>query len=179
MSIEIVFETHALSEDNERGIATGWLPGRLCARGRTNAAEMGRRRRDDGVAAVFTSDLRRAAETASIAFGDTDIPILYDWRLRECDFGARNGSPADAVRLDRFDYCDRPYPGGESHSQAIERVAGVLADLPTRWAERRVMLIGHLATYRALEHVINGLTVEELVGADFEWRAEGWEYRLG
>jgi broad specificity phosphatase PhoE len=43
MSIEIVFETHALSEDNERGIATGWLPGRLSERGRANAAEAGRR----------------------------------------------------------------------------------------------------------------------------------------
>jgi len=31
MPIEIVFETHCLSEDNERGIATGWLPGRLSA----------------------------------------------------------------------------------------------------------------------------------------------------
>ena len=69
---------------------------------------MGRRRRDDGIAAVFTSDLRRAAETAEIAFGDTDIPILYDWRLRECDFGTRNGSPAAEVKHDRLDYCDRP-----------------------------------------------------------------------
>lgn len=25
MSIEIVFETHSLTEDNEIGIATGWL----------------------------------------------------------------------------------------------------------------------------------------------------------
>jgi broad specificity phosphatase PhoE len=65
MSIEIVFETHSLSEDNERGIATGWLPWPP-ARGRDNAAEMGRRRRDDGIGAVFTSDLRRAAETAEI-----------------------------------------------------------------------------------------------------------------
>ena len=179
MSIQIVFETHALSEDNERGIATGWLPGRLAARGRVNAAEMGRRRRDDGIATVFTSDLHRAAQTAEIAFGDTDIPILYDWRLRECDFGTRNGSPAAEVGRDRSDYCDRPYPGGESHSQAIAQVAGFLADLPTRWAEQRVMLIGHLATYRALEHVTNGLTVQDLVGAVFQWRAEGWEYRLG
>ena len=179
MSIEVVFETHALSEDNERGIATGWLPGRLSERGRVNAAEMGRRRREDGIVAVFTSDLRRAAETAEIAFGGTGIPVLIDWRLRECDSGARNRSPAAEVRRDRLDYCDRPYPDGESHQQAIARVAGVLADLPTRWAGRRVMLIGHLATYRALEHVINGLTVRELVAAEFEWRAEGWEYRLG
>jgi broad specificity phosphatase PhoE len=179
MQIEVVFETHALTEDNERGVATGWLPGRLCARGRANAVEMGRRRRNDGIAAVFTSDLRRAAETAEIAFGDTDIPILYDWRLRECDFGTRNGSSATEVKKDRLDYCDRPYPGGESHAQAIARVARSLADLPTRWAGRRVMLIGHLATYRALEHVTTGLTVRELVLADFVWRADGWEYRLG
>jgi len=178
MPIEIVFETHALSEDNERGIATGWLPGRLSERGRANAAEMGRRRREDGIAAVFTSDLRRAAETAEIAFGGTDIPILRDWRLRECDFGARNGSPAADVKRDRLDFCEHPYPGGESHRQAIERAARLLADLPTRWAGRRVMLIGHLATYRALEHVINGSTVRELLEADFAWRPEGWEYRL-
>jgi 2,3-bisphosphoglycerate-dependent phosphoglycerate mutase len=46
-----------------------------------------RRRCNDGIGAVFTSDLRRAAQTAEIAFGETDVPILYDWRLRECDFG--------------------------------------------------------------------------------------------
>ena len=179
MSIEIVFETHALSEDNERGIATGWLPGRLCARGRANAGEMGRRRREDGIAAVFTSDLRRAAETAEIAFGHTDIPILYDWRLRECDFGTLNGSPAAQLRAGRVKYIDQPYPGGESHRQAVRRVAGLLADLPSRWDQQRVMLIGHLATYRALEHVINGVTLEDIVAADFTWRPEGWEYRLG
>ncbi|GAA2645608.1 hypothetical protein GCM10010399_94240 [Dactylosporangium fulvum] len=49
----------------------------------------------------------------------------------------------------------------ESHGQAIQRVAGFLADLPTRWA-------GHRTTCRALEQVINGLTVRELVAA--EWR---------
>jgi broad specificity phosphatase PhoE len=179
MSIEIVFETHALSEDNEHGVATGWLPGHLSERGRANAADMGRRRRDDGIAAVFSSDLRRAAETAEIAFGDSDIPILYDWRLRECDFGTRNGSPAADVKRDRLEYCDRPYPGGESHDEAIARVARCLADLPTRWAGRRVMVIGHLATYRALEHWTTGRAVRELVAASFEWQAEGWEYRLG
>jgi len=178
MPIEIVFETHALSEDNERGIATGWLPGRLGERGRANAAEMGRRRRDDGIAAVFASDLRRAAQTAQIAFGGTDIPILFDWRLRECDLGGFNGAPAAEVLRHRLEFCDRPFPGGESHTQAIARVVGFLADLPSRWAGRRVMLIGHLATYRGLEHAINGRTVQELVEAEFEWRAGGWEYRL-
>ncbi len=178
MSVEIVFETHALTEDNERGIATGWLPGRLSLRGRQLAANMGRRRRDDGLAAVFSSDLRRSAETAEIAFAGSDVPILHDWRLRECDFGARNGSPVAEIRRDRHEYIDRPYPGGESHRQASRRAAGILDDLPIRWSGRRVMLIGHMATYRALEHVINHVSLEDLVATEFEWRESGWEYRL-
>jgi 2,3-bisphosphoglycerate-dependent phosphoglycerate mutase len=100
MSIEIVSETHALSEDNERGVATGWLPGRLSAQGRANAAKMGRRRRDNGIAAVFTSDLRRCSETAEIAFADSGIPILYDWRwcrvrshLAACSASCQSGRP--------------------------------------------------------------------------------------
>jgi broad specificity phosphatase PhoE len=178
MSIEIVFETHALSEDNERGIATGWHPGRLSAQGRDDAIATGQRRRADGLAAVFSSDLRRSMETAEWAFGDSGIPILYGWRLRECDFGELNSTSAAAIHRDRLDHLDRPYPGGESHRQAVHRVTGAIADLPTRWNGQRVMLIGHLATYRALEHVVNGVPVEELMAAEFSWRAHGWEYHL-
>ena len=179
MPIEVVFETHALTEDNERGIATGWLPGRLSERGRANAADLGRRRRDDGIAAVFSSDLRRSVETAEIAFGGSSIPILYDWRLRECDFGTRNGTSAADIKTDRLDFIDHPYPHGESHTEAITRVAGLLADLPTRWSGQRIMLIGHLATYRALEQATTGRAVRALVADTFEWQPQGWEYRLG
>ena len=41
------------------------------------------------------------------------------------------------------------------------------------------MVIGHLATYRALEHVTTGRTVQDLVADTVEWQAHGWEYRLG
>ena len=179
MSIEVVYQTHSLSEDNERGIATGWLPGRLSARGREDAARMGLRRRGDPISAVFSSDLHRAAETAQIAFGDTDIPILYDWRLRECDFGRRNGTPVGEIEKDRAQHIDLPYPGGESLRQAVLRVTGLLTDLPTRWAGQRVLIIGHMATYRALEQMANNATLEELVATTFIWREDGWEYVLG
>src|SRR5262245_17997040 len=98
MAVEIVFETHALTEDNENGVATGWLPGRLSARGRENAMAMGRRRREDGIAAVFCSDLRRSVETAELAFGATGLPLFLDWRLRECDFGELNGAPGERLK---------------------------------------------------------------------------------
>jgi 2,3-bisphosphoglycerate-dependent phosphoglycerate mutase len=178
MATDIVFETHAWSTDNDRGVATGWLPGRLSDRGRALAAELGERRRDDGITTVFTSDLRRAVETAEIAFAATDLPILHDWRLRECDYGAGNGAPAAVVHERRAEHLDRPYPGGESWRQAVRRVGGFLADLPGGWDGTRVLVIGHVATRWAFDHLIDGVPLEELIAADFAWR-EGWAYRLG
>jgi alpha-ribazole phosphatase/probable phosphoglycerate mutase len=173
----IVYETHSVTEDNERGIATGWLPGRLSARGRELAAELGQRRRHDGLAAVFSSDLARAAETASVAFGGSPIPVLLDWRLRECDYGRRNGTAAADLLARRGDHLDDPYPGGESWRQAVTRVGRFLGDLPLRWSGQRVLVIGHVATRWALDHLIGGIPLEDLVEADFSWQ-EGWEYLL-
>ncbi|MFF5077178.1 histidine phosphatase family protein [Actinoplanes sp. NPDC000266] len=175
MSTEIVFETHSWSEDNDRGIATGWFPGRLSPKGRELAAELGARRHDDGIAAVFTSDLRRAAETAEIAFAGTTIPILHDWRLRECDYGTLNGAPA--ATLNKRAHIDVPFPEGESWRQAVHRAGRFLTDIPTRWSGTRILVIGHVATRWALDHLIDGVPLEELATADFHWR-EGWEYQI-
>ena len=41
MPVELVYETHATTVDNEQGIATGWLPGRLSARGRAEPQSWG------------------------------------------------------------------------------------------------------------------------------------------
>ncbi len=177
MGTTIVFETHSLTEDNERGVATGWRPGTLSLKGRELAKELGARRNDDGLSAIFTSDLARAAETTSIAFVSTDLPVLQDWRLRECDYGELNGAPDNQVHDDRRRWLDVPYPGGESWRQAVTRVAGFLTDVPTRWDGERILVIGHVATRFALDHYLGGAPLEELVDTDFEWQA-GWEYRL-
>ena len=177
MAIEVVFETHSLTEDNEAGRATGWLPGRLSAQGRDLARQLGERRNGDGIGAVFSSDLARAAETAAIAFGQGAIPVFYDWRQRECDYGQRNGMPAAELHAERRDHLDLPYPGGESWRQAAARVGRFLGDLPLRWSGQRVLVIGHVATRWGLDHFIDGIPLEQLAGEDFAWR-EGWEYRL-
>ena len=78
--VELVYETHSTTTDNERGIATGWLGGRLSDEGRRQAAALGRRRRDDGIAAAFVSDLARAQETADIALAGSGIPRFQDAR---------------------------------------------------------------------------------------------------
>ena len=177
VAIELVFETHSTTEDNEQGRATGWRPGRLSQQGWVQARQLGHRRTSDGLTAVFSSDLARAAETATAAFGESAIPVLYDWRLRECDYGQCNGMPAAELHAGRLEHLDSPYPGGESWRQAVARVGRFLGDLPLRWNGQRVLVIGHVATRWGLDHLIDGVPLEDLAEADFAWK-QGWEYRI-
>lgn len=177
MSVEVVFETHSLSVDNERGIATGWLPGSLSETGQRLARELGERRRADDIDVVFTSDLHRAVETAQIAFLGVAIRIYPDARLRECNYGAMNGMPASRLAAERPLRIDRPFPGGESWRQAVGRVGVFLEELAEIHDGDRVLLIGHVATRWALDHFVNRTPLEELVNGQFDWR-EGWTYTL-
>jgi broad specificity phosphatase PhoE len=175
MAVRITFETHSTTTDNEAGLATVWLPGELSSAGRDQAIRLGDRRRNDAVDAVFTSDLARAIETATLAFQPTPIPVLHDWQLGECDYGELNGAPRSLVIDPLVEYLSTPHPGGESWTQAIERVGGVLHDLTTRWDGRHIVVIGHVATRWGLDHFINGRPLEDLVIEQFSWQ-DGWEY---
>jgi broad specificity phosphatase PhoE len=177
VSVDVIFETHALTTDNERGIATGWLDGRLSETGRRQAQELGRRRAREGLAAVYTSDLGRAVETATIAFGATGIPVHRDARLRECDYGDLNGAAVASIDCERLRRVDEPFPHGESYRQAVARVGAFLDELAVGQDGTRVLLIGHAATRWALDHLLHAEPLEELVSRPFDWQ-EGWVYTL-
>jgi alpha-ribazole phosphatase/probable phosphoglycerate mutase len=172
-----VYETHAITTDNEAGIATGWLPGTLSARGRETAAELGARRRDDGIAAVYVSDLARAVDTARIAFEGSGIPIHQDPRLRECDYGRLNGAPVVELAPQRAHHVNEPWPDGESYRQVVERTASLLADLSRDWDGARLVLVAHSANRWALQHLLLGRDLPELVSIEFDWQP-GWEFLL-
>jgi broad specificity phosphatase PhoE len=175
--IELVYETHSTSVDNERGIATGGLDGELSETGRAQARELGERRRDDGLSAVYVSDLGRAVETAEIAFAGSHVPAHQDARLRECDYGELNGVPVDRIEAVRLDHLDQPFPGGESYRSVVERTRSFLAELVEAHDGEHVLLIAHRANFCALEHLLRGTSLAEVVGAPFVWRP-GWTYVL-
>jgi alpha-ribazole phosphatase/probable phosphoglycerate mutase len=177
MSVEIVYETHSLTTDNEAGIATGWLPGRLSAHGSRLAAELGARRREDNFAAVFVSDLRRAVETAEIAFAGSTVPVLQDARLRECNYGSLNGMPVARLAAARLAHIDTPFPEGQSYRQVVAQMADFLRDLARRRDGNRVLLISHSVNKWSLDCLLGGKRLEDLVCAPFEWQ-DGWRYTL-
>ncbi len=175
MAVELVYETHSTTEDNEAGIATGWLPGRLSETGRRNAAELGERRR--GARVVYTSDLARAVETAEIAFGGTGTEIRQDARLREVDYGDWNGAPVETIAAERRTRIDEPFPAGQSYRDVVEQTRSFLADVRRDHDGERIVVVAHSANRWALQHLLEGTPLEELVDAPFAWQ-EGWLFRL-
>jgi len=175
MGMTVVYETHTTTTDNERRIATGWLPGSLSEAGWREAHELGERRRNDHIAAVFSSDLRRAVETAEIAFSETKIPIHQDARLRECNYGAMNGMPVARFAGKRLGHIVTPFPDGESYRDVVERTRSFLGDINPGYEDKRIVVIGHSANRWSLEHLVNGTALEDLVDAPFNWQP-GWEY---
>jgi broad specificity phosphatase PhoE len=177
MTVDIIYETHSTTIDNERGIATGWLPGQLSESGREQAHALGKRRRDEDIAAVFVSDLRRAVETAEIAFSGSGIPMYTDARLRECNYGTLNGMPVARLAAERRRHIDEPFQGGQSYRGVVEETRSFLHKLAAGWDGRMVVIVAHSANKWALDTLLNGAALEDLVDAPFDWQ-EGWRYVL-
>ncbi len=177
MSVSIVYETHAITTDNEAGIATGWLPGRLSERGRATARELGERRRNDGISVIYVSDLERALDTVRVAFDGSSIPVRVDARLRECNYGRLNGMPGAQLEGKRPSHVAVPWPEGESYQDVVGRTRDLLADLLKEWDGHRVLFVAHSANRWSLEHLLEGRDLAELLAADFDWQP-GWEYVL-
>lgn len=106
----------------------------LSARGLDQAAALGRRLHSESIAAVWSSDLPRAWQTAqAVAAGRT---IVAQPLLQERNFGALRGRAYDTLGFDPLAGTDAP-PGGESLAafearidEALDRALDAAAALP-------------------------------------------------
>lgn len=156
--------------DNEAGIASGHADAPLSPVGERQAAELAVRYPD--IREVWCSDLQRSYRTAEIAFGSrSDVIIHRDARLREVDFGAMTRSASQQIETNRGQYIATPYPDGESYLDVCRRVAAFLHDTPA--AE---LLVGHRAIWYALEHLLKGRDLTQVVTAHWRWQP-GWRYQ--
>jgi broad specificity phosphatase PhoE len=174
------FETHSTTTDNENGRATGWLPGELSAAGREQARALGDRIAGRRPAAVFTSDLRRAVDTVTIATehpGVAGVPVFLDWRLRECDYGDLNGTDHGPVQDRRADQLVQPYPAGESWTAAVGRASEAVLDAVGLFPGRVIVVVGHVATRWAIDTLAANAELADLIGSPFHWQP-GWKHLI-
>jgi broad specificity phosphatase PhoE len=175
--VRLVFETHATSLDNEAGLASGWFDVGLSATGEEQARMLGARRRDDRLAVVYCSDLSRSFRTAEIAFSNRSLPIVRDGRLRECDYGDLTRRPTSDIEQRRLLHLADPFPNGESYRHVVDRVSGWLGEISQHIDDGTVLVIGHRATFYALEHLLNRVTLHDALTSPWTWQP-GWTYHL-
>jgi broad specificity phosphatase PhoE len=174
--MEIVFEPHAITYDNEKQIASGHYDVDLSPAGVEKAKQLGQRRKDEHFDAIFTSDLQRAYKTAELAFGEK-FPVIRDRRLRECDYGDFEHKPKATIRAERIKRIDEPFPNGESYGQCAENMKSFLQELLEDYDGKRVLIIGHRATHHGLDRWILGRPLEQVVTEQWEWQP-GWTYQF-
>src|SRR5262245_20961313 len=138
---------------------------------------LGARWREDDLAVVFCSYRSRSVLTAEIAFGDRSLPIIRDARLRECDYGDLTRRPTSEIEQRRLRHLVDPFPNGESYQQVVDRVSGWLGESMPRIDAGTVLVIGHRATFYALEHLLNAVALHDAMTSPWMWQP-GWSYRL-
>ena len=102
---------------------------------------------------------------------------MQDARLRECNYGELNGAPSARVHEVRAQHIDTPFSGGQSYRNVVDQVADFLREIAGDWDGKRVLIIGHSATRWALQCLLDGGRLQDLVEAPFEWQP-GWEFVL-
>jgi 2,3-bisphosphoglycerate-dependent phosphoglycerate mutase len=176
-SKKIIFESHATSLDNEKLLASGWLDSPLSQKGIDQAKELGLRYKAEDFSRIYVSDLSRSSKTAQIGFCNRDMPIIKDARLREWNYGQFNGFSTLEVDTLKIEHIKTPFPSGESLEQAISRFLSFYEACLQSTKSGTILIIGHRATYYALEFLFKKIALKTLLTTPWKWQP-GWHYYL-
>jgi probable phosphoglycerate mutase len=137
------------------------LPGRaaglhLSDEGRAQAEAAARRIQPlPRVAAIYSSPLERARETALPIARARKMPVRIDRGLLECDFGEWTGQRLDRLsKRPEWEIVQRHpsafrFPGGESFIELQARITGALARLVAQHPGRVVVAVSHADPIKA------------------------------
>ncbi len=170
--MKITFFAHSTTTDNQAHKATGWLQGELSEKGIEQAKALPTLIKDASFAVVFSSDLKRAIDSAQLGFGATH-ELRTDMRLREANYGDYDGTDK-SFKADMTKFIDTPYPHGESYKDTEARMRSFLDDTKALFPDGHIAIIGHEATQLALEVICNHKTWQQVIAEN--WRpAQKWQ----
>jgi broad specificity phosphatase PhoE len=134
----ILLARHGETDDNvppQR--VQGWIDSPLNDRGRAQARELAALVQPRGVAAVYSSHLARAHETADLVARELGLEVMVDERLAESHRGDWEGRLLEEIEREEPELwaawkrggAEFRFPGGESLSEHADRVAAALDDV--------------------------------------------------
>lgn len=153
----VIFIRPGETEWNKDGRWQGHVAVPLNAHGQAQAERLARFIRPIGLTAIYSSDLRRARDTAEIIAKYTELKPIYDPRLRERSMGEWQGMTLEeivvwypeAYKKVQTDPQNFQVPGGESRRQVAERVRMAFDDIIARGGDT-VGIITHTTALRSL-----------------------------
>lgn len=155
MATTVILIRHA-THDRVGAVLCGRMPGvTLGEEGRREAKSLADRFRGEQIAAVMTSPLERARETAQIIADRIGIAVEIDEALNEIDFGDWTGQAFDALdpdphwRLWNSSRGTTRPPGGEPMSAVQARIVHRIERLRAEHPDGEVILVGHCDVIKA------------------------------
>ncbi len=132
--------------------------------GRKEAEELRIKIQDIPLDIIYSSPLKRAYETAEIARGNRDIPLLTDNRLAEEYYGQFEGVSRhnEKYKEQRQHFFCR-YPGGEGYLDVAYRVYSLLHELEETCPDKNILIVAHGGMSRVVETYFHDLNNEEFV----------------
>lgn len=162
---------HGQSEGNAERRFGGHTATPLSWRGRKQANATAEALKNDGLTAIYSSDLARAVETARPLATVTGLPINATEAFRERSVGVMEGltfedaaqnHPAEYAALLRRDF-EHVLSGGESYRQLLDRARNKLDEIIDANRGGRIALFSHTGTICILAlHLMGALDAPEL-----------------
>ncbi len=139
---------HGQTEENEKGLVQGHLPGTLSGKGKKQAKKLALRLKDKKIDAIYSSDLARALDTAKEIAKYHKLKVKPVKAIRERDMGKFVGKKMDRVDLARMpDHV-------ETRKSMRSRAKRFLEKVYKKSPKGTVLFVGHAGINKALMTVI-------------------------
>lgn len=132
--------------------------------GRAQALALAERLDAFPIAAIYSSDLARARETARPVADRRGIEPIERADLREVDCGSWSGArhaELDPEEIARWKAGEKGWAGGESYEEMGVRIVAAVSDVAGRHPHEYVLVVSHGAAIRAVHAHAAGLSVHE------------------
>ncbi len=156
--VTVILVRHGETAWNRREVFRGRADVELNERGRTQARAVAASLKERSVAAVYSSPLRRAVETAKAIAQPHNATVQIEEGFIDFDYGRWQGLQHDEVlrrypRLYR-DWIERPHTvrmqGGESLKMVRRRAMNALMKVTERHPDQTVVVVSHRVVNKVL-----------------------------
>jgi broad specificity phosphatase PhoE len=166
---EIILCRHGETDWNRLGRYQGRTDIPLNERGIEQARELARTLRYEPIAAVYSSTLARASDTAREIARLHGLQVKRDPRLDEINQGLWEGLRRDEIVLNHgelharwLEYpLDLRLPEGETLEEVRDRVRDVLDEMLLLYADQTVCIVAHSVSMAMIKHELQGLSLPD------------------